>query len=621
VRASLVFAIATATWFSPVSADALTLRSAGGLNWDIDDRTGVVGDGTSDAYDGCFGLTVEDVSVSGASTTTLSGRQLVIGPVTVRALEVTRYVYVPPTGGDWIRYVDVVANRGTAASTARVSIACNLGSDGSETIFGTSTGDTLCTTADSWCASDDTEAGGDPALGFVFQGDTRAVSVSSVALGRGLMDYAYMVTVPAGGRVALAHFGIQKTSSRADVLAEARALAEAPDAAFVGVEEILDDIQNFQISVPGAPRIRFDAPFSAREGDAIPISVMVSDAEGDPVTWTWDLDGDGTFGEHAGAASLEVPAGTTDGPGAIRIGVEATDGRHRTQRYRTVNVENVPPRFEGPEPPGVTSVDATYRVQLMAVDPAGPLDPLTYRLVTGPAGLAVSPTGLVQWTPGRDAVTGPAADPHRITVSVDDGDMGTAEFTWSLRVAPNRLPTPPRPLYPTGGLGVLGRAPRLAVENATDPDFDALTYEFEIDSSPTLDSAERRTVRDVAQTPGFTAWTVNPPLSVGHWFWRARAHDRVAAGEWSATVDFFVVPDGTETVDLGVPAVDAGTADGAPPPPPPPRRSERGGCSVAQATAGRGGATTAAMLSPGAALLLAMGAARARRSRRRPVSR
>jgi hypothetical protein len=596
VAAGCVFAAAASLLALP--ARALTLRSAGGLNWDISDSNGSVGDGTSDAYDGCFNLSVDGSSISGASRTTLSGRQLVIGPVNVGTYEVTRYVYVPETGGDWIRYVDVIANRGTSAATATVAIACNLGSDGSETIIGTSSGDALCTTADSWCASDDREDSGDPALGFVFQGDTRAVTVRSVALGGGLMNYDYAVVVPAGGRVAIAHFGIQKTSSRADVLSEARALAEAPDSAFLGVDELVDDLQNFQISVPGAPRVRFDAAFSAGEGEAIPVAITVTDPEGDPATWTWDLDGDGTFGERPGETSVEIPAGTTDGPASLRIGVEATDGRNRVQRYRTITIENVAPRFDGPEPPGTTSVDATYRVQLRAVDPAGPLDPLTFRLVTGPTGLAVSPTGLVQWTPGPDAVTGPAADPHRITVAVDDGDMGVTELSWSLRVSPNRLPTAPRAVYPTAGIGLLSRAPRLAVENATDADFDTLTYEFELDLSPEFDSPERRGAAALPQTPGFTAWTVDRPLAVGHWFWHARAHDGLAPGEWSATADFYVLPDATDVVDGGGIAGDAGPLADAdlPPPPRPPARS--GGCAVARGASGRG--------APGAAAVVAL---------------
>src|SRR5262249_20774524 len=51
---------------------------------------------------------------------------------------------------------------------------------------------------------------------------------------------------------------------------------------------------------PGAPTIEFDVPFTADEGSAVPLSVRITDLEGDPYTFSWDLNNDGIFGENPG---------------------------------------------------------------------------------------------------------------------------------------------------------------------------------------------------------------------------------------------------------------------------------------------------------------------------------
>lgn len=164
----------------------------------------------------------------------------------------------------------------------------------------------------------------------------------------------------------------------------------------------------------------------------------------------------------------------------MRVGIEASDGTHVAQRYRRVRFTNVAPVI-------ITGVGANYLYQIVATDPAGALDPLIYSLVAGPTDMAISPTGLLQWTPDDLDVTR-RDELIRIEISVADGDGGVASQSWDLTVSPNRTPSTRVPVYPVGDVGLVDMMPRLIANNSSDADFDLLTYSFEIDATPTFDS-------------------------------------------------------------------------------------------------------------------------------------
>ncbi len=565
-------------------ARALDLNSEGGLRFDIQDtRDGTLSDGAGDAYDGCYGFVVNGTAYNSggaSSSTSLSGRQVDMPAVTIGGtLSAKRFIYVPSTGGDYARFLDVVTNTGATPATVTLAMTCNLGSDGSETVFSTGSGDTICTTADGFCNSDDVEVGGDPALGHVFQGASPSTRATTVMLGSGTMGWSFSVTIPPGGRAAILSFGIQKRS-RMPVTDEATALSDPADAALVGLDDYLDDIVNFCIAPAGAPRVTFDAPAVADEGAAISIGATVTDIEGDPSTWSWDLDGDGTFGEMPGATTYTVAAGTTDGPTSnVRVGIQASDGTNVSQCYRSVGITNLPPVITSPIPAIITGVGANYLYQIVATDPAGALDPLTYSLVAGPTDMVISPTGLLQWTPDDLDVTR-LDELIRIEISVADGDGGVASQSWDLTVSPNRTPSTPVPVYPVGDVGLVDMMPRLVANNSSDADFDLLTYSFEIDATPTFDSPVLQRVESVTQTPGFSYWYPTTPLAAGRWYWRVRAYDGTTSSE-AQMATFYRVPVASELVDLGparddggfVPGVDGGTTVTSAP-------RDEGGCSV-----------------------------------------
>lgn len=311
---------------------------------------------------------------------------------------------------------------------------------------------------------------------------------------------------------------------------------------------------------PGAPQIEFDAPRTVDEGDEIVINVTIEDLEGDSFTFSWDLDDDGTFGENEGAATYTIPANTTDGNTRLRIGVQAVDSSGNTAtRYRNIRINNVAPEITS-EPPLATNVGAMYTYTIVATDPGGERDPLTYELVRWPPGMTISTDGVVQWRPGESDVTQPGQT-ITVEVRVDDGDGGSDSQFWQMTVSPNRVPTTPVPVFPTNMIAVADTAPRLVTENAHDLDLDDLKYFFQIDTVETFDSPELRESGPIDEMPGFTVWQLEEPLPVGRiYYWRVWASDGKVESE-QRTAAFYVVPDpAAGPPDAG--PVDGGTTQG-----------------------------------------------------------
>jgi hypothetical protein len=148
-------------------------------------------------------------------------------------------------------------------------------------------------------------------------------------------------------------------------------------------------------------------------------------------------------------------------------------------------------------------------------------------------------------------------DPLAIAISVSDGDMGTATQSWELTVSPNRAPGEPAPVYPID-VSLENRSPRLVAANASDPDRDPLQYFFQIDTSETFDSPALQESGPIEQTPGFSFWHVETPLSPGRHHWRVWVNDGTVDSEPRAA-SFFVLGEIGARIDSGV-ADDGGTA-------------------------------------------------------------
>lgn len=220
-----------------------------GSRYDVD-RDGTLIDGgfgnADDAYDGAYELFVDGNRLPSTDIAKLinGDREIVLGPHAIANLQVTRYVYVPVSGG-YARYLERLTNPGSAAVTVPVEARGNLGSD-EETrliVSPAQSGGRYAVTND---------GGTDPALAHVFASTGAAlVGTQSFSEGDDEFMFGWNVTVPAGATVTLMHFAVQRApgdASGAQAQAEALSTMTQPGM-FEGLSSAdRETIKNFTVS-------------------------------------------------------------------------------------------------------------------------------------------------------------------------------------------------------------------------------------------------------------------------------------------------------------------------------------------------------------------------------------
>jgi extracellular elastinolytic metalloproteinase len=91
-------------------------------------------------------------------------------------------------------------------------------------------------------------------------------------------------------------------------------------------------------------------PYTINEGNSLTLTTSAVDPDHDPLTFSWDINGDGVFGDAVGAnptltwAQL-VALGIADGPATFNVQVEVTDPYHPpvTSGTTTLTVNNTSP--------------------------------------------------------------------------------------------------------------------------------------------------------------------------------------------------------------------------------------------------------------------------------------
>ncbi|HVV88382.1 MAG TPA: PKD domain-containing protein [Kofleriaceae bacterium] len=302
--------------------------------------------------------------------------------------------------------------------------------------------------------------------------------------------------------------------------------------------------------------------FSQAIGAAAPIRLCVADDDGGQacqdytVTVTFlDSDGDGL------PDSWEI-SNFGDTTSQDQFGDPDADGMNNLQEFTNVTD---PLTYDGPDAPvpatpvcgGEIASLQTILTATNAVDPQG--TPLAYQFqlfsdpgltilvaeTANPAGLIAEGAGTTSW-----AVPVNLLENTRYYWRVRAKDQFTFG-PWSTPACAffvntvNEAPGIPRINSPAFGGQVNSFMPRLVVDNATDPDQDALHYQFQVFDDPALSHLSAQT--PAAGVPegamGTTSWTVvGGNLMEDHfYYWRVRACDPDnLCGGYSASGQFFV---------------------------------------------------------------------------------
>ena len=195
------------------------------------------------------------------------------------------------------------------------------------------------------------------------------------------------------------------------------------------------------------------------------------------------------------------------------------------------------------------------------VDPEGATVAHRFELDTSPgfdseallsAELLADGSGETTWTPGVDLA---AEVTWYLRVAADDGldssTWATADFETG---AGNRGPTPPTLVSPSEGSILDGPEVTLTVTGATDPDGDALTYDYEVWTS------DGESLSFQAAAAGESVTVVD--LEAGGYSWRASAvDDQGASSDWSTPAYFSLR--GDDTVGPEYPGKSCGAAPAA----------------------------------------------------------
>ena len=219
-------------------------------------------------------------------------------------------------------------------------------------------------------------------------------------------------------------------------------------------------------------------PYSVNEGSSVTLSATGSDVPGDPLTFAWDLDGDGQYDDATGASVLFDATGR-DGLTTVTVGVRASDGDGGVAfDTASVTINNVNPTADAGGP---YSVNEGGSVTLTATGSDVSGDPLTFAWDLDGDGQYDDATGasVLFNATGRDGLT-----TVTVRVRASDGDGGVAFDT--AKVTINNVD----PTADAGGPYVVDKGSSVTLSaTGSDVPGDPLTFAWDLDGDGQYDDA------------------------------------------------------------------------------------------------------------------------------------
>lgn len=268
-------------------------------------------------------------------------------------------------------------------------------------------------------------------------------------------------------------------------------------------------------------------PYTLAEGSGVTLDASASfDPAGGPLTYSWDVNGDGVFGDATGVRpALTWPQlnalGITDGPATIanvRFRVTDPHGLTAVSTPTTLTVTNVAASvgsITGPTAP--QAVNTTVTVSASFTDP-GMLDTHTAVWDWGDGNTSA---GVITESGGSGSVTGshayatPGSYVVTLTVADDDAGVGQSIFQYVVVYVPNQAPT-----ADAGGpyTVVRGGTVQLDGSASSDPNQPAssLSYVWDLDGDGAFGETGAGAHRgdEVGARPNFSAAGLDLPATL-----------------------------------------------------------------------------------------------------------
>jgi len=170
-------------------------------------------------------------------------------------------------------------------------------------------------------------------------------------------------------------------------------------------------------------------PAQPSTSDAVHATVLAEDRDNDhlDIDYLWVINGD----EKADLTTDQLGADYYKKGDKLAVKVTVSDGELEDEKTSAdVTVVNSPPAFQG-DPRAGGQLDGML---LKAKDPDG--DPLSFSMSGAPAGMSIDSTqGRIHYKGSEDEKGGA----YQITITVDDGDEGTAKWSFGIQVSPGSV--------------------------------------------------------------------------------------------------------------------------------------------------------------------------------------